>query len=117
MQVQLDTIFYNLIIYLIRILPYNFFSKIIYKINTNNLVFFIKKSNLKFLLNFLKNHYALQFKTLISITAVDYPENKERFEVNYFLLSYLLNIRIIIKITTDDVTPIESINSIYLSSS
>lgn len=117
MQTELNNIFYNLIVYLIKILPYNFFYKIVYKINDNNLIFFIKKNNLKFLLNFLKNHHALQFKTLISITAVDYPQNKERFEVNYFLLSYLLNIRIIIKVTTDDVTPIESISSIYQSSS
>ena len=66
-------------------------------------------------MNFLKNNYFLQFKSLISITAVDYPDKKDRFEVNYFLLSYKLNTRIIVKISTNDVTPIKSISSIFSS--
>jgi NADH/F420H2 dehydrogenase subunit C len=117
MKTSLNHIFYNLINYILRILPFNFFIKILYKINDNTIILYIKKNNIKFLLNFLKNHYALQFKTLISITAVDYPQKKKRFEINYFLLSYLLNIRIIVKIVTDDITPLDSINLIYPSSS
>ena len=65
----------------------------------------------------MKNHYQLQFKTLISITAVDYPNKLDRFEVNYFLLSYKLNTRLIIKINTTDTNPIKSITSIYSSAS
>jgi NADH:ubiquinone oxidoreductase subunit C len=117
MKTSLNHIFYNLINYILRILPFNFFIKILYKINDNTIILYVKKNNIKFLLNFLKNHYALQFKTLISITAVDYPQKKERFEINYFLLSYLLNLRIIIKTVTDDITPLPSINLIYPSSS
>jgi NADH:ubiquinone oxidoreductase subunit C len=115
-DIQRNNIFNKLIIYLLKILPYDLFSKITYKFNNNYLILYTKKDNLKFLLNFLKNHYALQFKTLISITAVDYPEINERFEVNYFVLSYLLNLRINIKVLVDDITPIESISLIYSSS-
>jgi NADH:ubiquinone oxidoreductase subunit C len=115
-SVKTEGIFTKLIIYLLKILPYNLFKKIIYKLNNNVLIIYIEKNNLKFLLNFFKNHYLLQFKTLITITAVDYPEKKQRFEVNYFLLSYLLNLRINIKILVNDITPVESINSIYSSS-
>jgi len=104
---------YNIINYLLKIFPYNFFKKIIYKTIDNTLIFFINKINLKFYINFLKNHYSLQFKTLTTITATDYPQQKERFEISYFLLSYFLNTRICIKIYTNDITPIESINKVY----
>ena len=108
---------YNLIYYLINILNNKVGFKINYKLNQNSIVIYTDKNNLKFLLNFLKNHYSLQFKTLIGITAVDFPERKKRFELNYFLLSYKLNIRLLIKTSTNDVTPIESIADIYKGAS
>ena len=55
----------------------------------------------------------MQFKTLISITAVDYPKNKNRFEINYFLLSYKLNTRIIIKLYTSDTKPVPSVTNVF----
>lgn len=106
---------YNLINYLIKVIPVCIKDKISFKLVDNTITLVTNNSNLILLLNFLKNNYFLQFKTLISITAVDYPENKNRFEVNYFLLSYKLNLRIIVKVTTNDVTPINSITSIYSS--
>jgi NADH:ubiquinone oxidoreductase subunit C len=57
----------------------------------------------------------LKFKTLISITAIDFLNREERFEVNYFLLSHKLNKRIVIRVSTDEITPIPSITSIYKS--
>lgn len=114
---NLKEIRYNLINYIIRILNNKFGFKFTYKITTDSIVIYTNKENLKFLLFFLKNHYALQFKTLISITCVDYPEKQERFEVNYFLLSYKLNTRLIIKTETNDVTPIPSITQIYKGAS
>ena len=38
------------------------------------------------LMTFLKNHTNSQFKMLVDVTAVDFPERSERFEVVYFLL-------------------------------
>lgn len=105
--------FFNLLNYLILLLPGTLKKNIIFKTFSNTIIINIDRKNLKFLLNFLKNHYLFQFKTLISITGVDYPNKNERFEVNYFLLSYKLNIRAIIKVTTDDITPIESVVNIY----
>jgi len=115
MNLSIRSSAHNLIIYISKILPYSFFINIIYKLNQNTIIFFIKKNNIVFFLNFLKKHNILQFKTLIGITATDYPENKERFEISYFLLSYLLNLRISIKCYTDDITPIKSISTIYSS--
>lgn len=110
-ELRLST--YNFINYLIKNLTTS-----ILKINLesdNTVVLYVNNNSLILLMNFLKNHYSLQFKTLISITAVDYPEKKNRFEVNYFLLSYKLNRRIIIKVETNDITPINSISSIFSS--
>ena len=105
----------NFLTYILNLLSSDFFEKIIYKRTNNILIFEIKKEKLKLLLNILKNHYLFQFKTLVSITAVDYPQRKERFEVNYFLLSYLLNFRLIIKVNTNDTNPIPSIVTIFNS--
>jgi NADH:ubiquinone oxidoreductase subunit C len=104
---------YNLVNYLLKTIPL-FINRDI-KINhrENVLTLPVSRENLLNIVKFLKGNQLLQFKTLISITAVDYPKNKERFEVNYFLLSYKLNKRIILKVNTDDVTPLPSLTSIY----
>lgn len=104
---------YNLASYLIKIVPLFLNKKIQVNIKENIIVLNTTKESLVKLLFFLKNNQQLQFKTLISITAVDYPKKKNRFEVNYFLLSYKLNTRIIIKLETNDTTPVPSITSIY----
>lgn len=106
---------YNLLNYLIKVIPGCLQHNIEFKLNDNTITLTTNNSNLLLLLNFLKNNYFLQFKSLISITAVDYPEKKDRFEINYFLLSYKLNTRIIIKIATNDITPINSVSSIFSS--
>ena len=110
-ELRLST--YNFINYLVKNLPTSILK--IKLESDNTIILYVHNDFLLLLMNFLKNHYALQFKTLISITAVDYPERKNRFEVNYFLLSYKLNRRIIIKVETDDITPINSISSIFSS--
>ena len=66
-------------------------------------------------LTFLKNHTNTQFKMLIDITAVDYPSRSSRFEVVYQLLSIHYNARIRIKTNVDELTPIESVSSLFPS--
>ena len=106
---------FKLMNYILSLFPYYLNETVIVKYDEDSLVFVVKKENLILLLNFLKNHYWLKFKTLISITAIDFPERYERFEVNYFLLSHKLNKRIVIRVSTDDIRPIPSITSIYKS--
>jgi len=106
---------YKLMNYILSLFPYYLNEIVIVKYEEDSLVLVVKKENLILLLNFLKNHYWLKFKTLISITAIDFPERLERFEVNYFLLSHKLNKRLIIRVSTNDITPIPSITSIYKS--
>ena len=66
-------------------------------------------------LTFLKNHTNTQFKMLIDITAVDYPSRSSRFEVLYQLLSIHYNARIRVKTKVDELTPIESVSSLFPS--
>lgn len=105
--------YYNFLNFIIKTVPGFIEGNIKYKSKENLFVLKTKNKHLLGLLTFLKNNQHLQFKTLISITATDFPQNKERFELSYFLLSYKLNTRLIIKLTTNDTTPVNSIVSIY----
>jgi len=79
----------------------------------DNLVIYTGAENISDLLNFLKGDSTSKFSQLITLTAVDYPERKKRFEIVYCLLSLVYNRRVIVKISTDEETPVESIVPIY----
>ena len=64
---------------------------------------------------FLKNSKFLQFKTLIDITAIDFLNNYNRFELVYSLLSIRYNLRIFIKIYLNEFFITNSISDLYLS--
>ena len=67
------------------------------------------------LLTYLRDDPACLFKQLIDVAGVDYPERTERFEVVYQLLSMKHNIRVRVKVTTDDKTTIPSVTSVFSS--
>lgn len=56
---------------------------------------------------------ANDYQQLIDITAVDRPEEVERFTVIYQFLSLTNNERLRLKVTTDDVTPIATLCDVY----
>ena len=60
------------------------------------------------LLAFLQSDANCQFKVLVDITAVDYPEREKRFEVVYNLLSVKWNRRVRVKLSVDEDTPVPS---------
>ena len=64
-------------------------------------------------LTLLRDDPKCQFAVLIDICGVDYPEREKRFEVVYHLLSPRLNQRVRVKLSTDEATPIASVNDIY----
>ena len=103
---------YNLLSFLLKTIPL-FLIKLQVNIKENLIIITTKHEYLLNLITFLKDNQLLQFKTLISITAVDYPQNKNRFELSYFLLSYKLNTQIIIKLNTSDILPVPSITPIF----
>src|SRR5947199_5975828 len=60
------------------------------------------------LLKFLRDDPQCQFVCFIDITAADYPERAQRFEIVYHLLSPKLNTRVRIKVSTDEASPVPS---------
>ena len=53
------------------------------------------------------------FISIVDICGVDYPERAERFDVVYHLLDPTKNLRIRVKLTTDDVEPVPSLTEIF----
>jgi len=103
---------YNFSLWLLQIIP-KFIKKII--LDKDELIIYLNIKNLQKILNFLKNYSLTKFSILIDITAVDYLLNKKRFEINYFLLSIFLNMRLRLKLNIDEMTSVSSITIIYNS--
>ncbi|MDX1975471.1 MAG: NADH-quinone oxidoreductase subunit C [Rickettsiales bacterium] len=53
------------------------------------------------------------FKQLMDISGVDFPERAQRFEVVYQLLSLTRNERVMVKVITDEKTAVPSASAIY----
>ena len=68
-------------------------------------------------LKFLRDDASCQFKSLMDVCGVDYPEQEKRFEVNYNLLSYKHDQRIRIKVRTDEDTPVPSVSTVFPTAS
>ena len=54
-----------------------------------------------------------RFISIIDVCGADYPERDERFDVVYHLLSPTKNLRIRLKVRTDDETPVPSITPVF----
>jgi len=54
-----------------------------------------------------------RFHQLIDLSGADYPQRERRFDVVYHLLSMTQNIRIRVKVQTDEIVPVPSIRSVY----
>jgi NADH dehydrogenase (ubiquinone) Fe-S protein 3 len=78
-----------------------------------SLVISVRPEDLAFTLKALKIHTNTQYTVLSSISGVDYPERSRRFEVSYDLLSVKFNSRIRVKTFVDEITPLESVVSVY----
>lgn len=95
---------------LIQLMPYGI-DKILYR--NEELILHVSPKNLLNVLYFLKNHISCQFKQLMDITGIDYPERTHRFEVVYQLLSIHYNARIRIKTFVNEVSSVPSITPLF----
>lgn len=75
----------------------------------------VKRESIADVLNFLKTDKKSCFEQLVALTAADYPQDSERFEVVYCLSSLKHNRRIIVKLRTDESTPVDSVVGVYKS--
>ena len=95
-------------------------SQLTTKINSsvikhNELKLLIDNEDLHNVILFIKNDSRIKFRQLIDITAVDYPENENRFKLIYFFLSHENNLRINIEFYIKENDLVSSITSIFPS--
>jgi NADH-quinone oxidoreductase subunit C len=64
-------------------------------------------------LTFLRDNPRCQFACIIDITAVDWPQREKRFDLVYHLLSPRKNMRIRVKVETDELTPVPSVIEVF----
>ena len=73
----------------------------------------VHRDNIVEVLKFLREDVNTQFKLVMDICGVDYPESEERFCVVYNLLSLPHNLRLRIKVWTSEAVPVPSVTSVY----
>jgi NADH-quinone oxidoreductase subunit C len=62
---------------------------------------------------FLRDDPRLEFVNLTDICGVDWPQREKRFDVVYHLLSPRQNLRIRVKVMTDEATPVPSLTGLF----
>ena len=75
----------------------------------------VRRNDILEVLKVLRDDANCQFKQLVDVCGVDYPEKETRFAVVYNLLSLTHNLRIRIKIWTDEDTPVPSACELFSS--
>jgi NADH:ubiquinone oxidoreductase subunit C len=104
-----------------RLYIYSILKKYIYGFLGRDrcLIIYIKPKNILSVLTFFKYDSIISVKSLLDIAVLDSPnymKHKGRFVLNYVFLNYIYEYRFIIKILTDGLNPLFSINKLYSSS-
>ena len=83
------------------------------EIRHDQLYLYIDNKDLVDVSLFIKSNENTKFRQLIDITAVDYPENIQRFKVVYLFLSHEFNQRIILSYLINENEVVPSLTSVY----
>lgn len=78
-----------------------------------DLVVNVQRPSIVKVLTFLRDDSNCQFTQLVDICGVDYPEREERFDVVYHLLSMTQNLRVRVKVTATEDTPVLTVAEVY----
>jgi len=81
----------------------------------NEITFYVNSKDLVKFITFLKLHTTIKVEQLIDITAVDFPQRKQRFEVLYQLLSVTYNQRITVSISVNESNILDSVVKLFSS--
>ncbi|MFZ4806979.1 MAG: NADH-quinone oxidoreductase subunit C [Hyphomicrobiaceae bacterium] len=65
------------------------------------------------LFKMLRDDTRCRFEILLDIAGVDWPARAERFDVVYHLLSPRMNLRLRVKVRTDEVVPVPSLVEVF----
>lgn len=75
----------------------------------------VERAQISHCLKQLRDDAATPFQSLMDISGADYPDRPERFDVVYHLLSLTQNIRLRLRVMTDEDTPVPSVTEVYPS--
>jgi NADH-quinone oxidoreductase subunit C len=84
-----------------------------HKVTLGELTLVVNAAAIVRVLTFLRDDMTCEFKILVDLCGVDWPERAKRFDVVYHLLSLTKNFRIRVKVETDEQTPVPSVVSVY----
>ncbi|NCC23224.1 MAG: NADH-quinone oxidoreductase subunit C [Alphaproteobacteria bacterium] len=84
-----------------------------YDIFRHELIMRARREEIARVLQFLRDDRECRFQMLVDITAVDYPERDERFDVVYNLVSLRQNQRIRVKVSAGEDTPVPTVSTFF----
>jgi len=73
----------------------------------------VRRDAIAKVLTYLRDDPGSLFWQLLDICGVDWPQREQRFDVVYHLLSPRHNLRIRVKVSTDEETPVPSVTGVY----
>lgn len=79
----------------------------------DELTLYVAPSAVVPVMHFLRDHTNTQYKSVVDICGVDFPQRSKRFEVVYHLLSVKHNSRIRVKTYADEVSPVPSVVPLF----
>ena len=88
---------------------------IIFNVNNNEITIYVNSSDMLKVVFFIKKHTTIKVDQLLDITAIDFPQRKNRFEVVYQYISIKYNNRICISTSVPEGSSLESVTSLYPS--
>jgi NADH-quinone oxidoreductase subunit C len=80
-----------------------------FEVARGELVVHGKAADIVKIARFLRDDPSCQFVCIIDVTAIDWPNREQRFDVVYHFLSPRMNRRVRVKVMTDETTPIPSL--------
>ena len=83
------------------------------EIEFDELMVRVRRDAIVKVLTFLRADVNCRFQQLMDLCGVDYPEREKRFEVVYNLLSLTHNMRVRVKVETDEETPVPSVSGVF----
>jgi NADH-quinone oxidoreductase subunit C len=84
-----------------------------HKVAFGELTLAAKAADIVQVATFLRDDPRCLFISIIDVTAVDWPGREKRFDVVYHFLSPKQNLRVRVKVETDETTPVPSIIEVF----
>ena len=82
-------------------------------VSGDELTVLVQRTSIVKVLKYLRDDTNCQFTQLVDLCGVDYPEREERFDVVYHLLSMNQNMRVRVKVTATEETPVPSVSGVF----